>query len=186
MRKTFLVIILVLSQVLPITLCAQNVTISPKTGKLVSALTASTSEVGFQNGFNALWRHNQLPLSFITADEGTLTVSGSLAVHACNFVILNEKLVDVMWEGSGYNILTLPKGYRFTGYKMVMKNNLGGTTIGTDQTVGHTGAEWKMLETNSDFDKTNPIKSVSLGTQNSNNEYVLERTSNDMGNTLYF
>ena len=88
--------------------------------------------------------------------------------------------------GSGYNILTLPKGYRFTGYKIVMKNNLDGVTFG-DQTVGHTGAEWKMMETNSTFDRTDPIKSVSLGTSDSGDtEYVLERTSNDMGNVLYF
>lgn len=186
MRKTFLFLILVLSQILPLSLCAQNVTVSPKTGKLISALTESASEVGFQNGFNALWRHNQLPLSFITADEGTLTSTGSLAVHACNFVIYNDKLVDIALAGSGYNILTLPKGYRFTGYKIVMKNNLDGVTFG-DQTVGHTGAEWKMMETNSTFDRTDPIKSVSLGTSDSGDtEYVLERTSNDMGNVLYF
>jgi hypothetical protein len=44
-----------------------------------------------------------------------------------------------------------------------------------------------MMETSSAFDKNNPIKSVSLGTSDSGDkEYVLERTSNDMGNILYF
>jgi hypothetical protein len=43
------------------------------------------------------------------------------------------------------------------------------------------------METSSAFDKNNPIKSVSLGTSDSGDkEYVLERTSNDMGNILYF
>jgi hypothetical protein len=186
MRKTFFLIILMLCQISLVDLYAQNVTVSPKTGKLISALTESSDEIGFQSGFSAMWRHNQLPLSFITADEGTLTSNGSLAVQACNFVVRNDKLVDVALAGSGYNILTLPKGYRFTGYKIVMKNNLEGVMLGSHK-VHHTGAEWKMMETSSTFDRTNPIKSVSLGTTNSGDqEYVLERTSNDMGNILYF
>ena len=40
----------------------QNVTISPSSGHLIAALTYE-NEVGFENGWSALWRHNQLPLS---------------------------------------------------------------------------------------------------------------------------
>ena len=48
--------------VLCLTMQAQNVTISPASGKLVAGLT-SGNEIGFSSGWNSLWRHNQLPLT---------------------------------------------------------------------------------------------------------------------------
>ena len=45
-----------------LTMQAQNVTISPVSGKLVAGLT-SGNEIGFSSGWNSLWRHNQLPLT---------------------------------------------------------------------------------------------------------------------------
>ena len=47
---------------------AQNVTISPSSGKLVAALTYD-NEIGFQHGWSSLWRHNQLPLTLTVSDK---------------------------------------------------------------------------------------------------------------------
>ena len=43
----------------------QNVTISPSSGNLIAGLTY-TGEVGFEQGWSSLWRHNQLPLPVAT------------------------------------------------------------------------------------------------------------------------
>lgn len=55
---------------------AQNVTISPSTGNLIAALTGNygsgTTEIGFENGWSAMWRHEQLPLTLTVADQGKL------------------------------------------------------------------------------------------------------------------
>lgn len=61
----------------------QNVTISPSTGHLIAALTYE-NEVGFQNGWSALWRHQQLPLTLHVSDKPELTSSGVLKDPAGN------------------------------------------------------------------------------------------------------
>ena len=68
---------------------AQNVTISPTTGKLVAGLTKE-GEVGFQNGASSLWRHEQLPLTMLLSDDSELTASGQLKVPAGD-ISLDEK-----------------------------------------------------------------------------------------------
>ncbi|MCI6075480.1 MAG: hypothetical protein MR712_08880, partial [Bacteroidales bacterium] len=50
----------------------QNVTISPSSGHLIAALTYE-NEVGFENGWSALWRHKQLPLTLHVSDKPDLT-----------------------------------------------------------------------------------------------------------------
>ncbi|MDY5850125.1 MAG: hypothetical protein SPJ82_04530, partial [Prevotella sp.] len=54
---------------------AQDVVVSPETGKFVAALTTG-NEVGFQNGWSSLWRHDQLPLSLTVADDDKLNSGG--------------------------------------------------------------------------------------------------------------
>ena len=73
MRKKFTLALLSLLMV-PLAMMAQNVTVSPTTGKLVAASTYE-GEVGFENGWSSLWRHEQLPLSFAVADDDQLTPS---------------------------------------------------------------------------------------------------------------
>ena len=50
------------------TLNAQNVTISPSSGKLLAAQTYE-GEAGADLGWSAMWRHNQLPLTLTVADD---------------------------------------------------------------------------------------------------------------------
>ena len=167
---------------------AQNVTISPKTGKLMAALTED-HEVGFQNGWSSLWRHDQLPLSLTVADYPDLTPSGELKRPAGNIAIENNELV--LLGGMTRNLymeVSLPKGYRITGYTLVMKNNLNGKTV-RGMKLGKVTK--KMYETNKDFDLGSPkTASEQIGEYNEETkEYTIKRTSmtkDDMGNQLYF
>ena len=167
---------------------AQNVTISPKTGKLMAALTED-HEVGFQNGWSSLWRHDQLPLSLTVADYPDLTPSGELKRPAGNIAIENNKLV--LLGGMTRNLymeVSLPKGYRITGYTLVMKNNLNGKTV-RGMKLGKVTK--KMYETNKDFDLGSAkTTSEQIGEYNEETkEYTIKRTSmtkDDMGNQLYF
>ena len=167
---------------------AQNVTISPKTGKLMAALTED-HEVGFQNGWSSLWRHDQLPLSLTVADYPDLTPSGELKRPAGNIAIENNELV--LLGGMTRNLymeVSLPKGYRITGYTLVMKNNLNGKTV-RGMKLGKVTK--KMYETDKNFDLGNP-KTASeqiSGYNEETKEYTIKRTSmtkDDMGNQLYF
>ncbi len=167
---------------------AQNVTISPKTGKLMAALTED-HEVGFQNGWSSLWRHDQLPLSLTVADYPDLTPSGELKRPAGNIAIENNKLV--LLGGMTRNLymeVSLPKGYRITGYTLVMKNNLNGKTV-RGMKLG--SVTKKMYETNKDFNSES-AKATSEQIEKYNEEtkeYTIKRTSmkkDDMGNQLYF
>ena len=167
---------------------AQNVTISPKTGKLMAALTED-HEVGFQNGWSSLWRHDQLQLSLTVADYPDLTPSGELKRPAGNIAIENNELV--LLGGMTRNLymeVSLPKGYRITGYTLVMKNNLNGKTV-RGMKLGEVTK--KMYETNKDFDLGSAkTTSEQIGKYNEETkEYTIKRTSmtkDDMGNQLYF
>lgn len=167
---------------------AQNVTISPKTGKLMAALTEA-NEIGFEKGWSSLWRHEQIPLSLTVADYGELTPGGELLRPAGNIAVYDEELILV--GGKNNNLfmeVSLPKGYRITGYTLVMKNNLNGKSIKGMQFGNVTK---RMYETNAKFELNNAkATSVSMnGSDEGNKEYTITRTSmtdNDMGNQLYF
>ena len=167
---------------------AQNVTISPKTGKLMAALTEN-NEIGFERGWSSLWRHEQIPLSLTVADYGDLTPGGELLRPAGNIAVYDEELILV--GGKNNNLfmeVSLPKGYRITGYTLVMKNNLNGKSIKGMQFGNVTK---RMYETNAKFELNNAkATSVSMnGSDEGGKEYTITRTSmtgSDMGNQLYF
>lgn len=167
----------------------QNVTISPSSGSLIAGLTY-TGEVGFAQGWSSLWRHNQLPLTLHVSDKADLTPSGVLKDPAGNISLdtnQNFYIVDGGERVSTMMSISLPNGYRFTGYRMVLLNNLNGKTINN---VAHVAMPKRLYETNSSFDYDNALASTSvMGTSNETKDYVIERTSKtetDMGNNLYF
>jgi len=111
---------------------AQNVTISPSSGNLIAALTYE-NEVGFQNGWSALWRHKQLPLTLHVSDKPDLTTSGVLKDPAGNIRLDTDRNLYVLMGGSSVTThmsFSLPKGFRFTGYRMVMLNDMNGKNYG--------------------------------------------------------
>ena len=100
---------------------AQTVSISPKTGNVISA--ASYSGESHLPGFGGVWVHNQLPMTLVTSDKSDLMESGMMKEHANNVAVLDGCLVFA--SGASASIvnhmsLSLPKGYRFTSYKIVM------------------------------------------------------------------
>ena len=167
----------------------QNVTISPSSGNLIAGLTY-TGEVGFEQGWSSLWRHNQLPLTLHVSDKKDLTSSGVLKDPAGNISLDKSQNLYVVAGGESVSTLmsiSLPKGFRFTGYRIVLLNNINGKTINNS---AHASMSKRLYETGSSFDYNNPLASTAvMGSANETKEYVIERTSKtetDMGNNLYF
>ena len=175
---------------------AQNVTISPTTGSLMAASTYE-GEVGFENGSSSMWKHEQLPLTFTVADQGDLTDGNELSMPAGDMRVENGYLVVHGGARADlYCAVSLPKGYRITGYKMVLLNNLNNVRIAGQMRVAQNKV---MYETDKYFNTTNYLargyyaddeNEYTMGTTNSNTrEYVVERhskTESDMGNQIYF
>lgn len=172
------------------TTMAQNVTISPKSGYLISANTYD-GETGAQNGWGALWRHNQLPLTLLVSDKNELTADGMLKDPAGNISLDASQGLYCLLGGSTVTThmsISLPKGFRFTHYRIVLLNNTNGKKINN---ITHQGMKKCLYETGSDFE-INAYKActdVMGAEENDTKEYVIERTSRtatDMGNNLYF
>ena len=174
---------------------AQNVTVRPETGNLIGALSYSSggsgggTEVGLTYGFSALWRHKQLPLSFMTADDNVLTDAKILSNHANNMIVDSDGKLTICASGNGYFVLALPKGYRFTGYKMVLKdkwtskqNSLWNSVrIGTGNwSFGEETENWQAVGDQSFTFYRNSEQNATNG------EYTIERVSDNMSNILYF
>lgn len=156
---------------------AQTVTISPQTGNVVSA--ASYSSESHVSGYGGAWIHNQIPLTLLTSDEATLSNEGLVKVHANNVGVQDGKLgfISGHQDVKNHMSVSLPKGYRFTGYTIVLNYE---TWHSNRDAKGTT-----FRETTSNFSKT--IKSVAVAS--GAKKVMMSRTSltgNDMGNILYF
>src|SRR5574344_2069286 len=205
-RKSLILVVMFVMTGLGGNVFAQNVTVSPSTGKLIAAKTYD-GEVGFKNGWSSMWYHNQLPLKLTVADEGALTSVGELANVAGNISEYNDGYTDgyALMGGvnpNSYMCISLPKGYRFTGYRIVLKNNLNGKVVNQ---MTPEGMNKEFYETASDFRVEEKYwgetytyykaiaKKSSGETQmdglNSEDEYVITRTSkteSDMGMNASF
>lgn len=156
---------------------AQTVSISPKTGNVISAVSYD-NENHVQN-YGGVWVHDQLPLTLLTSDKDALTDDGLVKEHANNVGVEEGKLGLISGHGTIKNHMTLslPKGYRFTSYKIVLNyetwhenNNAVATTF---------------RETKSDF----ATNYASVYVEKNAKKVTLTRTSlsgDDMGNILYF
>ena len=167
----------------------QDVTISPSSGHLIAALTYE-NEVGFENGWSSLWRHNQLPLTLNVSDKPDLTASGVLKDPAGDIRLDTDRNLYVLMGGkpvTTHMSFSLPKGFRFTGYRMVLLNDMNGKSYGGFDLKG---INKRMYETNSSFNINSPLALTDVMSGNDDSkEYVIERTSKtetDMGNNLYF
>lgn len=156
---------------------AQTVSISPKTGNVVSA--ASYDQESHIRNYGGVWIHDQLPLTLLTSDEATLTDDGLVKVHANNVGVEEGKLGLISGHGSIKNHMTLslPKGYRFTSYKIVLNYE---TWHNNNNAVATT-----FRETKNDFSTNYASVQVKVNAK----KVTLTRTSlsgDDMGNILYF
>ena len=154
---------------------AQTVSISPKTGNVISV--ASYEDESHLDKFGGVWVHNQLPMTLVTSDKSDLMESGMMKEHANNVAVVDDCLVFA--SGSpvttvNHMSLSLPKGYRFTSYKIVMDYEKDSDAPSTFKEMDGT---FKNLKGSS--------VTVSRGDKGK----ILQRTSlnnTDMGNILYF
>lgn len=174
---------------------AQDVVVSPETGKFVAALTTD-NEVGFERGWSSLWRHDQLPLSLTVADDGELNSGGEFTTPAGNLLKKDGGTFYISGGQSadGYIILSMPKGYRITSYEIVLVNDNVGKDI---QGITGSSRTKSFYETGSDFNYNNPKATATDPNGNTvmdwrnqeNTEYTIRRTAtskDDMGDHLYF
>lgn len=158
---------------------AQTVSISPKTGNVISAV--SYENENHVRNYGGVWVHDQLPLTLLTSDDAELTDDGLVKKHANNVGVEEGKGKLGLISGHGtiknHMTLSLPKGYRFTSYKIVLNyetwhenNNAVATTF---------------RETKRDF----ATDYASVKVEKNAKKVTLTRTSlsgDDMGNILYF
>lgn len=153
---------------------AQTVSISPKTGNVISA--ASYSGESHLRDFGGVWVHNQLPMTLVTSDKSDLMESGMMKEHANNVGVVDGCLVFASGAPAttvNHMSLSLPKGYRFTGYKIVMDYEKDSKAPSTFREMDGTFTKEKQK--------------VVVGKNATN--VSMQRTSlnnTDMGNILYF
>lgn len=154
---------------------AQTVSISPNTGNVISV--ASYEDESHLDNFGGVWVHNQLPMTLVTSDRSDLMESGMMKEHANNVAVLDGCLVFASGQPAttvNHISLSLPKGYRFTGYKIVMDYE-------KDSDVPSTFKEMDGTFKN--------LKGSSVTVSRGDKGKILQRTSlnnTDMGNILYF
>lgn len=156
---------------------AQTVSISPKTGNVISAV--SYNDENHVQNYGGVWVHDQLPLTLLTSDKDALTDDGLVKEHANNVGVEEGKLGLISGHGTIKNHMTLslPKGYRFTSYKIVLNYE---TWHEDNDAVATT-----FRETKSDF----ATNYASVDVEKNAKKVTLTRTSlsgDDMGNILYF
>ncbi|MGI6223680.1 MAG: hypothetical protein ACOYJG_08730 [Prevotella sp.] len=146
-------------------------------------ITGKYSETGFAAGASCYWRHYQLPLSLITSDLGYQTLDGLFSTPANNIYPYSDGKQIVILGGMlnpGYFQLVLPRGYRFTGYKMIVANDQ--TEVGTGTPLQIKGQSVFINEVSSSLS----VHGEDFQTVRRGNKAVLERSGDDMGNILYF
>lgn len=156
---------------------AQTVSISPKTGNVISAV--SYDNESHIKDYGGVWVHDQLPLTLLTSDKDELTDDGLVKEHANNVGVEKGKLGLISGHGTTKNHMTLslPKGYRFTSYKIVLNYE---TWHEDNDAVATT-----FRETKRDF----ATNYASVNVEKNAKKVTLTRTSlsgDDMGNILYF
>lgn len=104
---------------------AQNVTIGPDNGSLVVGQAgAQADDSGITRGLYAMWRHEQLSLTMTTSDLANLTSAGELQDPSCAIGKYNGKLILAAGQTQTFVVVSLPKGYRITGYRLVLQPDL--------------------------------------------------------------
>lgn len=133
---------------------AQNVTIGPYNGSLITGLAGGNSaDSGAGRGMSSMWRHEQLSLTMTTSDIANLTGAGELAdpsnaidtfdvdrvLPPTGRVTQNGPEPTRLIIGAGqtqtFIVVSLPKGYRITRYRLVLQPNISGNGILLHQNV---------------------------------------------------
>ena len=83
-KKLLLIVLTFLGLVSAQWATAQNVTIGPNNGSIITGQAGgNTGDSGIGRGMGSMWRHEQLPLTMTTSDIAMLTSAGELADPSC-------------------------------------------------------------------------------------------------------
>ena len=115
---------------------AQNVTISPNSGSLVSG-NMDGHDTGYALLLSSMWRHEQLSLTMTASDRDGLTEGGEISKPGSVLGIRdfgtadkpNKMLTIIGGNRPSFLVVSLPKGYRITGYRLTLVNNLVGANV---------------------------------------------------------
>ena len=113
---------------------AQNVTIGPNNGSLITGQAGgNVDDSGIQRGMASMWMHEQLQLTMTTSDIANLTSAGELADPSCAIDKMSfngeERLIIGAGQTQTFMVVSLPKGYRITSYRLVLQPNIYGNGI---------------------------------------------------------
>ena len=114
---------------------AQDVFIRPGSGSVVTSVS-SADDSGFILGLGALWRHEQLALSMTGSDRDAINESGEISQPSTVIGERNGMLTLVGGRRPSFLVVSLPKGYRITGYDLVLVNNLVGVDYAPGKNTG--------------------------------------------------
>ncbi|MBR3011305.1 MAG: hypothetical protein IKH91_10975 [Prevotella sp.] len=197
MRKKITLALLSLLLV-PLGMMAQNVTVHPGNGSMLPALKAGQSDTFFGwNGF-ATWKHEQLSLTLTTGDSDNNSgtdADGQLARPANDIFKSADGTCLQIGKGNSLNTyltVSLPKGYRFTGYTIQFHRI--SSPNGASGTINNYNGNINFGETYDNFSyrSTTPTSannitpySGNIGINNTD-KLTIGRTSTDMENVLYF
>ena len=215
-KKLLLIVLTFLGLVSAQWATAQNVTIGPNNGSLITGQAGgNVDDSGIQRGMASMWMHEQLQLVMTTSDIANLTSAGELQDPSCAIDKMTfngeERLIIGAGQTQTFMVVSLPKGYRITSYRLVLQPNISGTitlnnktwNIGTnDQMSFYETPAWSSGSpygenthstqlTCPDAIATATASDGSTVMQNNNatnrnKEFVISRTSPDMTNQLHF
>ena len=185
----------------------QNVTIKGDNGSTLASVPQGNNDydVYFKAGGFATWKHQQLNMTMTASDERTLTANGQLSNPANNLFVDGTKMQVAKGGGSTANIcylsISLPKGYRFTGYSITFSKAQTSKSYtdsnGRTQTMnfcqsntttrfGETDDAFGYAETSNFNSNYITSATVTRGTSNTISRTAQAVDGSDMGNVLYF
>lgn len=173
-----------------LSLQAQNVTIRANNGSTIAAVKdGGTVDSFFGAGGFATWQHEQLSMVLTVSDGTDLTASGQLDNPANNLFTSGTYMQIGKGQASGanttYATVSLPKGYRFTGYtiKFSKSNETKGSGNGAisfnsnvTARFGETGSNFATYTTSADATNGGTAQTITR----------TEMNAGDMSNVLYF
>ena len=182
-------------------LFAQNVTVHPGNGNMLPALKAGNSDTFFGWNGNATWKHEQLSLTLTTGDSdnnSSVDADGQLARPANDIFANADGSCLQIGKGNSLNTyltVSLPKGYRFTGYTITFHRIA--SPNGASGTINNYNGKISFGETNNAFTYTTTTNTTTQNItsyrggigQSNTTQYTIGRTSNtvtDMENVLYY
>ena len=128
-KKLLLIVLTFLGLVSAQWATAQNVTIGPNNGSLITGQAGgNVDDSGIQRGMASMWIHEQLQLVMTTSDIANLTSAGELQDPSCAIDKMTfngeERLIVGAGQTQTFMVVSLPKGYRITSYRLVLQPNI--------------------------------------------------------------